>query len=52
MEVKKKRLVLKTLSRNPLKEKLRAKKEAMLERAPLKRSYMRQPEDLKTPENS
>ena len=51
MEIKRKRLALKTLSRNPLAEKLRAKKGVVRVNAPLKRAYMRRPEDVKHPTN-
>ena len=52
MEVKRKRLALKTLSRNPLAEKLRAKKGVVRANAPLKRAYMRRLEDEKKPMNN
>lgn len=52
MEVKRKRLALKTLSRNPLAEKLRAKKEMVRPSAPLKRAYMRRPEETTNTANN
>lgn len=52
MEIKKRRLLLKTIACNPLEEKLRERKEAARVRAPLKRSYMRRPEDVKHPEKN
>ena len=45
MQIKKRKLRLKTLRRNPLAGKLRAKQGTSVLNVPLKRSYMRRPED-------